>query len=97
MATVMADGNATETAAAMVNSNHNGDCQWEQRWAIATAMVTESAIMTEKATAIAMATAMARVTMTKAGLPLQVPAMCSAKAGATPCLHHHGHKGKCIH
>jgi hypothetical protein len=43
------------------------------------------------------ATAMARVTMTKAGLPLHVPAMCSAMAGATPCLHPHGHKGKCIH
>ncbi len=33
----------------------------------------------------------------KAGLPLRVPAMCSAMAGATPCLHPHGHKGKCIH
>jgi hypothetical protein len=44
-----------------------------------------------------MATAMARVTMTKAGLPLHVPAMYSAMAGATPCLHPHGHKGKCIH
>ncbi len=33
----------------------------------------------------------------KGGLPLHVPAMCSAVAGATPCLHPHGHKGKCIH
>jgi hypothetical protein len=52
---------------------------------------------TEMATAIAMATAMARVTMTKAGLPFHVPTMCSAMAGATPCLHPHGHKRKCIH
>ncbi len=52
---------------------------------------------TEMAMAITMATAMVRVTMTKAGLPLHVPAMCSAMAGATPCLHPHGHKGKCIH
>ncbi len=64
---------------------------------MATVMVTELATMTEMATAIEMATAMARVTMTKAGLPLHVPAMCSAMAGATPCLHPHGHKGKCIH
>ena len=60
-------------------------------------MVTESATTTEMATAITMATATARVTMTKAGLPLHVPAMRSAMAGATPCLHPHGHKGKCIH
>jgi hypothetical protein len=46
---------------------------------------------------IAMAMAMARVTMTKAGLLPHVPAMCSTMAGATPCLHPHGHKGKCIH
>ncbi len=31
------------------------------------------------------------------GLPLHVPAMCSPVAGTTPCLHPHGHKGKCIH
>jgi hypothetical protein len=49
------------------------------------------------AMAIALATATARVTMTKAWLPLHVPAMCSAMRGATPCLHPHGHKGKCIH
>ena len=60
-------------------------------------MVTESATTMEMATAIAMATATARVMMTKAGLPLHVPAMCSAMAGGTPCLHPHGHKGKCIH
>jgi hypothetical protein len=51
----------------------------------------------EMATAIAMAMATVRVMMTKAGLHLHVPAMCSAMAGATPCLHPHGHKGKCIH
>jgi hypothetical protein len=60
-------------------------------------MVTESATTTEMATAITMATATARVTMTKAGLPLHMPAMCSAMAGATPCFHPHLHKGKCIH
>jgi hypothetical protein len=31
------------------------------------------------------------------GLPLHVTEMCSAFGGATPCLHPHGHKGKCIH
>jgi hypothetical protein len=35
--------------------------------------------------------------MTKGGLPLYVAAICSIVAGATPCLHPHGHKGKCIH
>jgi hypothetical protein len=64
---------------------------------MATAMVMELATTTEMAIAIAMATATARVTTTKAGLPFHVPAMCSAMAGATPCLHPHGHKGKCIH
>ncbi len=64
---------------------------------MATEMVTESATTMEMAMVIAMATAMARVTMTKAGLSLNVPAMCSAMAGATPCLHPHGHKGKRIH
>ncbi len=47
------------------------------------AMVTESAMTTEMAMAIAMATATARVRMTKAGLPLHVPAMCSTMAGGT--------------
>jgi hypothetical protein len=64
---------------------------------MATAMATESATTMEMATVIAMAAAMARATMTKGGLPLHVPAMCSAMAGATPCPHPHGHKGKCIH
>ncbi len=64
---------------------------------MAMAMVTEWATTTEMATAIAMATATARETITKGGLPLHVPAMCSAMAGATPCLNPHGHKGKCIH
>jgi hypothetical protein len=60
-----------------------------------TALAMETAMVT--ATAIAMATAMATATMTKGGLPLDVLAMCSAVAEATPCLHPHGHKGKCIH
>ncbi len=54
-------------------------------------------MVTGMATAIAMATATARAPMTMGGLPLHVPEMCSAVAGATPCLHPHGHKGKCIH
>jgi hypothetical protein len=61
------------------------------------AMATFRAMATETATAIAMATATATATMTKGGLPLHVPAMCSAVAGATPCLHPHGHKGVGIH
>jgi hypothetical protein len=81
----------------MVNGNCNGNGQWRWRWATAMAMVTELATTTEMAMAIAMATATARVMMTKAGLPLHVPVMCSTMAGATPCLHPHGHKGKCIH
>jgi hypothetical protein len=60
-------------------------------------MAAELAMAMEMAMVIAMATAMARVTITKEGLPLHVPAMCRAVAGATPCLHPHGHKGKCIH
>ncbi len=59
-----------------------------------TATATETATVT--AMAIAMATATATATMTKGGLPLHVPAMCSAVGGATPCLHPHGHKKKCI-
>jgi hypothetical protein len=97
----MADGNLTEMAAAMVNGSRNGNGQWQRRWqwVMATATVTamESVTVTKMATAIAMATATARATITKEGLPLHVPAMCSAVAGATPCLHPHGHKGKCIH
>ncbi len=96
MATAIADGDVTERVAAMVDGNRNSNGQQRRRWATATAMVMESAMTTEMATAFAMAMAMARVTMTKAGLPLHVPAMCSAMAGATPCLHPHGHKGKCI-
>jgi hypothetical protein len=97
MATAMADGNATEMVAAMVDGNRNGNGRQQWQWATAMAMVMELATTTEMAMAIAMATATARVTMTKAGLPLHVPAMCSAMAGATSCLHPHGHKGKCIH
>jgi hypothetical protein len=83
------------------NRNGNGRRQRRRRWAIATAMVTatatESATVMEMATAMAMATAVARATITKEGLPLHVPAMCSAFGGATPCLHPHGHKEKCIY
>ncbi len=93
----MADNDATEMAAAMVDGNRNGNGQWQRRWATAMAMVAELATTTEMAAAIAMAMATARVMMTKSGLPLHVPAMCSAMAGATPCLQPHGHKGKCIH
>jgi hypothetical protein len=95
----MADGNATEMAAAMVddNCNGNGRCQQQWRWATATAMATAMATKTGMAMAMAMAMATARATITKEGLPLHVPAMCSTVAGATPCLHPHGHKGKCIY
>jgi hypothetical protein len=96
-ATAMADGNARERAAAMADGNRNGNGQRQLQWAMATAMVMELAKTMEMGRVIAMATAMARVMMTKAGLPLHVLAMCSAMAGATPCLHPHGHKGKCIH
>ncbi len=81
----------------MVNVNRNGNGRRQRQWATATAMVMESAMTTEMATAIAMAMATARGTMTKAGLPLHASAMCSTMAGGTPCLHPHGHKGKCIH
>ncbi len=47
-------------------------------------MSTAMATATETATAIAMVMAMAMATMTKGGLPLHVPAMCSVVAGATP-------------
>jgi hypothetical protein len=93
----MADSDATETAAAMVDGDCNGNGRRRRQWAMTTVMVTESATTTEMVTAIAMATTMARVVMIKAGLPLHVPAMCNAMAGATPCLDPHGHKGKCIH
>ncbi len=106
-ATAMTDIDATEMAAAMVdgNRNGNGQRQWQWRWVIlmatatatATATVTELATMTEMATAMAMVMAMARATITKEGLPLHVEEMCSAFGGATPCLHPHGHKQKCIH
>jgi hypothetical protein len=87
----------TETTMAMANINGNGNgwLRWQLRWAAATVM--ESAMAMEMATAIAMATATVRVTITKKGLPLHVAEMCSAIGGATPCLHPHGHKGKCIH
>ncbi len=81
----------------MVDGDRNGNGRRQWQWATAMAMATESATTTEMAMAIAMATAMARVMMTKAGLPLHVAEMCSTMAGATPCLHPHGHKEKCIH
>ena len=87
----------------MVDGDRNGNGQWQRQWqwviamATATATVTELATAMEMAMAMAMATAMARATITKEGLPLHVAAMCSAFGGATPCLHPHGHKGKCIH
>jgi hypothetical protein len=64
---------------------------------MATATATESATAMEMATAMAMAMVTVRVTITKEWLPLHVAAICSAFRGATPCLHPHGHKGKCIH
>jgi hypothetical protein len=99
----MADSNATEMAVAMVDGDRNGNGrrQWQWQWAIATATATATATelvtATEMATAMAMVMAMARATITKEGLPLHVVAMCSAFGGATPCLHPHGHKGKCMH
>jgi hypothetical protein len=99
----MTDSNTTEMAVAMIDSDCNSNGQWQRQWPTATAMATatataaESVTATEMATAIAMATAMARATITKEELPLHVPAMCSAVAGATPCLHPHGHKRECIH
>ncbi len=91
-AAVMADGHATETAAAMVDGDRISNGQRQRQWVTAMAMTTESAMATEMATAIVMVTAMARATVTKGGLPLHVPAMCSPVAGATPCLHPQGHK-----
>jgi hypothetical protein len=99
----MADSNVTEMAVAMVDGERdgNGQRQQQRRWAIATATATatgtELATATEMATTMAMATAMARATITKEGLPLHVAEMCSAFGGVTPCLHPHGHNGKCIH
>ncbi len=91
----------TEMAAAMVDGNCNSNGQWQRQrqWAIAMAraMAMATAMELATATAMAMATAMARGTITKEGLPLHVEAMCSTFGGVTPCLHPHGHKGKCIH
>jgi hypothetical protein len=97
MAMAIADGDTTETAAAMVDGDCNGNGRRQWQWAMAMTMVTELATASEMAVAIAMATATARAIMTKGGLPLHVRAICSTMAGATPCLHPHGHKGKCIH
>ncbi len=100
MVTAMADGDATEMAAEMVDSNRHGNGQQQRQWqwvivmATATATVTKSAMtmVTEMETAVAMATATARATITKEGLSLHVAAMCSIFGRATPCLHPHGHK-----
>ncbi len=96
MATAMADGKATETAAGMVHGNlSNGPQQRQRRWAIAMVTVTATAtamkLESEMATAMEMETATARATM-KEGLPLHVAAMCSTFGWATPCLYPHGHK-----
>jgi hypothetical protein len=99
----MADGQATEMAATMVDGDRNGNGrrQRQRQWAIATAMATamatKSAKATEMAVAMSMATATARATITNEWLPLHVAAMCITFGGATLCLHPHGHKGKCIH
>jgi hypothetical protein len=101
----MADGNATEMAAAMVHGNCNNS-PWQRQWrwaiatatatatatAMATAMATEMESETEMATAMAMEMATARATITKEGLPHHVAAMCSAFGQGTPCLYPHGHK-----
>ncbi len=88
----------------MVDGNCNGNSwrQWQRQWAIATATAmamataTELVMAMEMALAMAMVTAMARATITKDELPLHVVAMCNAFGGATPCLHPHGHKWKCM-
>ncbi len=96
----MADGNATEMAAAMVHGNRSdGPWQRQRQWAIATATVMATVTVmaaameleSEMATAMAKETAMVRATM-KEGLPLHVAAMCSAFGRTTPCLHPHGHE-----
>jgi hypothetical protein len=76
----------------MANGNNNSN-----RLLTLTATAMETAMAMVTVTAITMVTAMATTIMTKGGLPLHVLAMCSIVAGATPCLHPHGHKGKCIH
>jgi hypothetical protein len=101
MATAMADGDATEMAAAMVHGNRSNG-PWQRQWQWAIAMVTATAMATatatemesemEMATAMAMETATVRATITKEGLPLHVAAMCSTFGWATPCLHPHGRK-----
>ncbi len=92
---VLANGNAMEMVVAMCDGNGKGNGWWklQGQWAMATATATEM----ETAMAITMVAATATATMTKGGLPLHVPEMCSFVAGATPCLPSHGHKGVCIH
>jgi hypothetical protein len=100
----MADGNATEMAAAMVDGDRNGNGQRQQqwRWAIAMATVTVTAMATESATAMEMATVMAMGMATVGNhYKGRVASSCGSNVqcfgGATPCLHTHGLKGKCIH
>jgi hypothetical protein len=97
----MADGNAAKMAVAMGKGDRNGNGrrQRQRQWATVTARstVTETAAAMEMAMAIAMVMATGRATMMKGGLLLHVPAMCSAVAGGTPCLHPHVHKRVCVH
>ena len=84
----------------MVDGDRNGNGRWQRRWQLQgkwrRQRQMESATMMEMAMAMTMAMATARATIMKEGLPLHVAAKCSAFGGVTPCLHPHGHKGKCI-
>jgi hypothetical protein len=83
------------TATAMADGNGDGN-MWLRRQRV-TVTAAESATAKKMATVMAMVMATVRATITKEGLPLHVVAMCSAFGGAAPCLHPHGHKGKCMH
>ncbi len=92
----------TATAIADGNGNGNGQWQLQRQWTPVMAMA--AATETAMTITIAMAKATVAATMmlssqqlTQGGLPLCVPAMCSAVAGATPCLPPPpGHKGVSI-
>jgi hypothetical protein len=90
----MADGKATEMAAAMVHGHRsNGPWQRQRRWVIATAMTTATVMESELEMAMAMAKEMAKARATmKEGLPLHVAAIYSAFGRAKPCLHPHEHR-----
>ncbi len=83
----MADSNATETAAVMIDGDRNG------KWLTATAMGSSDGNGNRVGDGDGdgdgnhNGDSHARATMTKGGLPLHVPELCSAVAGATPCLH----------